>query len=486
MFKGIQEPPNNKNNEEVFFAPESEEEVTFAEEENEDEDLFAAEESEIFPARDSWKILIVDDEIEVHQITKLAFADFIFDGKSISCISAYSGAEAKQLIEKHPDTAIILLDVIMENDDSGLDVVRHIRHVLGNQLVRIILRTGQPGQVPEDVVIFDYDIDDYKTKTELTSKKLLTTAVTAIRAFRALTYLEASKQELEKIAAASARFVPKEFLKFLQKESLVDARLGDSVEREMTVMFADIRSFTSLSETMSPKDNFDFINSYLSRMGPIIREHNGFIDKYIGDGIMALFPDSADDAVAAAIEMQKQVVVYNSHRANIGYEPISIGIGLHTGELMLGTIGEDERMESTVISDGVNLASRIEGLTKVYGVGIAVSEETMGQLREREKYHCRFLGKVQVKGKKVAVGVFEIYDGDGPEAIALKTKTRKDFERGIELYQDRQIEESCEIFAEILQTNPQDRAAKVYVKRCEKLQKFGTPEGWEAVETFEN
>ncbi|MCZ0900792.1 adenylate/guanylate cyclase domain-containing response regulator, partial [Microcoleus sp. HI-ES] len=182
--------------------------------------------------------------------------------------------------------------------------------------------------------------------------------VTALRAFRSLNQIESSKSELEKIAAASARFVPREFLKFLKRESIVDARLGDSVQAEMTIMFADIRSFTSLSESMSPRENFEFLNSYLSRVGPVIREYNGFIDKYIGDGIMALFPNRAEDAVQAAIEMQHQVKIYNRHRQNSGYQPISIGIGLHTGTLMLGTIGEAERMESTVISDAVNLASR--------------------------------------------------------------------------------------------------------------------------------
>lgn len=187
--------------------------------------------------------MIVDDEAEVHNLTIFAFDNFQFDGKSIKFLSAYNGREAKQLIEENPETAMILLDVIMETDDAGLQVVKYIRDVLGNKLVRIILRTGQPGQVPEDVVILDYDIDDYKTKTELTAKKLFTNVVTALRAFRTLKTLEANTLELQNIAAASARFVPKEFLKFLEKESIVEARLGDSVQKEMTILFSDIRSF---------------------------------------------------------------------------------------------------------------------------------------------------------------------------------------------------------------------------------------------------
>lgn len=438
-----------------------------------DDELIFAEEDEVEqkPIEASWKILIVDDEIEIHNITKLALKDFTFENKLIKFISAYSGKEAKEMIQAHPDIALILLDVVMETEEAGLEVVKYIRDILDNQIVRIILRTGQPGQVPEDVVIVSYDINDYKTKTELTNKKLFTTVVTALRAFRSLTQIEASKSELEKIAAASARFVPREFLRFLKIESIVDARLGDSVQAEMTIMFADIRSFTSLSESMSPQQNFDFINSYLSRVGPVIRQYNGFIDKYIGDGIMALFPNRAEDAVQAAIEMQHQVKIYNIHRQNSGYQPIALGIGLHTGTLMLGTIGEAERMESTVISDAVNLASRVEGLTKLYGVGIVASVQTLCRLDDPQHYKCRFLDRVQVKGKKTPVGVFEIYDGDSDTTIQLKAQTQTYFEQGIFLYYQQQFAQARRMFRRVLQVNKSDQAASFYAERCGILMK---------------
>ena len=179
--------------------------------------------------------------------------------------------------------------------------------------------------------------------------------------------------ELSKINIAYGRFVPREFLRFLERESIVDVRLGDQVLKEMSILFADIRSFTTLSEGMSPEENFNFLNSYLSRVGPVIRNRRGFIDKYIGDAVMALFPESADDALQAAIAIQKEVAIYNRYRQKSGYRAIAIGIGLHRGSLMLGTIGEEQRMESTVISDAVNLASRLEELTKVYGVSILIS-----------------------------------------------------------------------------------------------------------------
>jgi two-component system sensor histidine kinase ChiS len=236
-------------------------------------------------------------------------------------------------------------------------------------------------------------------------------------------------------------------------------------------MFADIRSFTSLSESMSPQQNFDFINSYLSRVGPVIRQYNGFIDKYIGDGIMALFPNRAEDAVQAAIEMQHQVKIYNLHRQNSGYQPISLGIGLHTGTLMLGTIGEAERMESTVISDAVNLASRVEGLTKLYGVGIVASVQTLCRLDDPQHYKCRFLDRVQVKGKKTPVGVFEIYDGDSDTMIELKAQTQTYFEQGIFLYYQQQFAQARRMFRRVLQVNKSDQAASFYAERCGILMK---------------
>ena len=161
------------------------------------------------------------------------------------------------------------------------------------------------------------------------------------------------------------RFVPHAFLAIVGKPSIVDVELGDNKRQNMTVLFSDIRNFTTLSEKMTPDENFAFINTFLERMGPVIRAHNGFIDKYIGDAIMALF-NNADDALCAGLAMHDALEGFNAERVASGLEPIAIGVGLNTGSLMLGTIGEKHRMDGTVISDAVNLASRIESLTKEY------------------------------------------------------------------------------------------------------------------------
>ncbi|MCS4308145.1 response regulator RpfG family c-di-GMP phosphodiesterase [Rheinheimera pacifica] len=170
-----------------------------------DDFLFAEEpEPTVAVLNGSWKVLIVDDEPEVHAVTKLALSDFTFQSKNLTFFSAYSGAEAKELIKQHPDTAIILLDVVMETDDAGLLVARYTREELHNEHVRIILRTGQPGQAPERQVIINYDINDYKSKTELTAQKLFTVIMSSLRSYRDIMSLEQSRQGLEKIINASA------------------------------------------------------------------------------------------------------------------------------------------------------------------------------------------------------------------------------------------------------------------------------------------
>ena len=284
-----------------------------------------------------------------------------------------------------------------------------------------------------------------------------------------------------KLTESYSYFVPKEFLEFLEKKSIIDIKLGDNVQKEMTILFSDIRSFTMLSERMSPQENFNFLNSCLSRIGPVVRNNGGFIDKYIGDAVMALFPGRAEDAVHAAIAMQNVIRTYNRNRENTGYEPIEIGVGIHTGVLMLGTIGEERRMEGTVISDSVNLASRLEGLTKLYGASIIVSSHTLKSLEKASDFASRFLDRVQVKGKKKWVDIFEIFESDLPELVEVMSKTKKDFEQGIYLYKEKEFIKALEHFRKVLEENREDRAARLYVQRCENFAKYGVPDGWEGV-----
>ena len=270
--------------------------------------------------------------------------------------------------------------------------------------------------------------------------------------------------ELNLIKAAT-RFVPNQFLSLLGHQSLVDVQLGDQVQQEMSVLFSDIRDFTALSEAMTPQETFEFINAYLERMEPAIAEHNGFIDKYMGDGIMALFSGGADDAVKAGIAMLQSLAEYNQYRANFGLIPIQIGIGINTGSLMLGTVGGKNRMDGTVISDAVNLASRVEGLTKLYGVSMLITEKTFLELNE-PIYAIRPIERVKVKGKSKLVMVYEVFEADPPEVKEGKLATSHIFIAALYQYKLNNFREAGKLFADCLRQNPKDSVAKIYLHRC--------------------
>lgn len=151
------------------------------------------------PEAKPWKILVVDDEPDIHAITKIALSDFKLDNRGLSQLHAYSAKEARNILEENPDIAILLLDVVMESDGAGLDLVRYIRNVLGNKTMRIVLRTGNPGHAPERRVIAEFDINDYREKSELTTQKLNTVMYTALRSYRDILATEGEKKQLEKL-----------------------------------------------------------------------------------------------------------------------------------------------------------------------------------------------------------------------------------------------------------------------------------------------
>ncbi|MEG4530706.1 AAA family ATPase [Microcoleus sp. D2_18a_D3] len=274
--------------------------------------------------------------------------------------------------------------------------------------------------------------------------------------------------KLFQINKAYERFVPNQFLQFLEKASIIDVELGDQVQLEMSVLFSDIRDFTTLSESMTPEENFHFINAYLSRMESAIIENNGFIDKYIGDAIMALFSGNADNAVNASIAMLHQLQVYNQERVNSGYAPIKIGIGINTGNLMLGTVGGQNRMDTTVISDAVNLASRVEGLTKNYGVALLITQQTFNKLANPSNYAMRMIAQVSVKGKVNLSTIYEVFEADIPETKRGKLATKDLFEQGVSLYRQQKFIQATELFAQCLNLCPSDQVAQIYFDWCEQ------------------
>ena len=284
-----------------------------------------------------------------------------------------------------------------------------------------------------------------------------------------------------RLTEAYQRFVPKQLLTILNKDSILDVQLGDQVQKEMSILFSDIRSFTSLSESMSPEENFRFVNKYLSKMGPIVRDNHGYIDKYIGDSIMALFDRSPEDAVHTSVKMLNALRVYNKERIQEGNNPILIGIGVNTGKMMLGTLGESDRMEGSVISDAVNLAARLEGLTKLYKTPLLLSEETLLKIGD-SIFDTRLIDKVAVKGKENPVMVYEVLNGEYTDLRDAKISTLPKFKKGFELYQNQQFKNALEFFKTCIEKVPEDGVAELYIERCEKLISSGwDTETWDGI-----
>lgn len=290
--------------------------------------------------------------------------------------------------------------------------------------------------------------------------------------------------ELKRFNDSFARFFPAEYLKFLRKDSVTQVQLGDYVSKTMAVMFSDIRSFTTLSETMSPQENFNFVNDYLKRVSPEIRNHYGIIVKFLGDGMMAVFPEGADDAVASGIAKQKRVQEFNQDRLAQGDSPVQVGIGIHVGHMMLGMVGDKNRLQGDAFSDNVNLTARLEGLTKFYGVSMLISSQTLEHLSNPAQYQIRFLDRAIVKGRNEAIAVYEVLDAESEEICHLKLQTQADFKQGIEYYRDRAVKDAKACFEQVLAVNPSDKTAKLYLERVEGLLEHGIPENWNEAWAF--
>ncbi|PID55786.1 GGDEF domain-containing protein [candidate division KSB3 bacterium] len=415
-------------------------------------------------AETEFTILIVDDEAVNQQVLVNHLSS-----RNFRLLQAENGIDALKILDRERSLDLVLLDIMMPKM-SGYDVARKIRErFLPNELPIIMLTAKN--LVSDVVTGLSSGANDYLTKP-FSKYELLARIDTHLHLLR--------------INKSYSRFVPFSFMRELKRKSILDVKIGDHVHKDMTVLFSDIREYTSLSELMSPKDNFNFLNGYLARVGPIIQQHRGFVNQYYGDGLMALFPGQPEDGVQAAIAMQKRVTEYNQERAQKGRKAIQIGVGLNTGPLMLGIIGDGRRAAASVVSDTVNTASRMEGLTKFYGVPIVVSGSTFSQLSDPTLYHHRFLDRVRVKGKKNPVSVYDFYGNERESIIMKKQKSQEEFSEGLACYFAKNFVGATSCFYEVLRINPDDLTAKVFLERSLHNQFKGVPDGWDGIERRES
>lgn len=224
--------------------------------------------------------------------------------------------------------------------------------------------------------------------------------------------LEDSFGKLRQTLESFERFVPRKFLNVIAPEGIENIVVGTGAPRNVSVLFTDLRGFTSISEDLRPIDVFRLLNDYLARMGAAIDEAGGFVDKYIGDAIMALFDDEHTDGVLrAVIGMRAGLRAFNAERKTYGLPPIESGIGVHGGEVVMGTIGFANKIESTVIGDPVNVASRVEAMTKDHGVHVLVTGQIVARLRDRSAFPLRIVATgVSVRGRDEAIDLYTLDD----------------------------------------------------------------------------
>ncbi|MBF0401639.1 MAG: response regulator [Magnetococcales bacterium] len=448
------------------------------------------------------RVLIVDDErFNITVLVNLLRPYY-------ETLVAKSGEQALRSVHSATPPDLILLDIQMPEMD-GYEVCRQLKANAATRAIPIIFVTAM-NDVGDEVKGFELGAVDYiakpisppvvyarvrahleivmaRNQIQSLNGDLSQALVEQKMAYEALHQARIELAETQAMAVmtkAFEKFVPKQFLECLAKEGLEHIKAGTVELSTITVMFTDIRSFTKLSEQMSPHDIFALLNNYIGRMQKPIERNNGFIDKFIGDAIMALFDGSmqeqATHAVQAAIGMQQELQLFNRERAAAGLDPVITGIGLHIGEVMMGTLGNDNRMDSTVIGDAANLAARLEGLTKYYQCPIIISDELFALL-EPGHFLCRPLDRVVVKGRSRAVLVYEVFNTDPEPQRARKLASLDSYRAGLELFYGRRWQESLQAFQHCLEQDGDDVMSRMYAERSSLLMAEPPAADWNGI-----
>ena len=283
--------------------------------------------------------------------------------------------------------------------------------------------------------------------------------------------------EVTKLSNSYFRFVPQQFLKVLGKTNVTQIRLGEQQKKRMTILVCNMRNFTDFSAKLSTEENFRFINSFLKRFGPVIREYGGFTSRYLGPGMLALFPNDASSALKAALKLRAVLKEYNEYRAQKNYEPVDIGIAIHTGDVMLGIIGEEQRMEGSVVSHHVQIALDLERLSAKLGVSVLLTGDTMQAVKTVEGQY-RKLGEFQIDEDHPPIELYDLFEGDSELIRRLKKETKAQFEAAVEAFRQGRFYDARERFVQVMKKNRYDLTAKLYFFECDKYFQQGVSADW--------
>ncbi len=360
-------------------------------------------------------ILLVDDEP-----MNLILLEHLLEPEGYETFAADSGAQALATA-KQVRPSLILLDVMMPEMD-GFEVCRQLRADPDLQSVPIIFLTALSDDESR-LKGLGLMGDDYLTKpisnSLVLAKVANTLRLTQMRAteFRVEIREQAQRQVnaawniSESLLEKFRLFVPDQLLNRIAPKGVESIQLGNAIEAEVTALFCDIRGFTSIVETQPAADTFEWLNAFFSRMNQVITDNGGFIDKFMGDALMAVFdrPHHAQNALTAALSMQQTLTEFNRTYEQYNLQqPLKVGIGIHTGTAVMGTIGSDRRMDSTVIGDVINTASRLEELTKLYKCPILASDRVIAEIKHPEAFQLRWVDRIAPRGKQQEYDLYEV------------------------------------------------------------------------------
>jgi len=416
------------------------------------------------------KVLIVEDSETNIDI----LIDALEEDYEISV--ATDGETAIEILEEEMQD-LILMDVMMPGID-GYETCRRIKENPKFKNTPIIFITGK-AETQDIIKGFQVGGVDYIAKPFHREE-----VCARVRNHLELQFLK--KKDEERMRATMSRYLGPELV-----ETLIESGqevMGTS-NHETTVLFSDIRSFITFSEELGAQETINMLNEYFTEMVRCIKGEKGMLDKFIGDAIMAVFgaplplEDHADCGVRAAISMVNSLSQLNVERQANGKKQIKMGIGLNSSPVIAGNIGSSDRMDYTVIGDGVNLAARLEGATKFYGAQILISEYTYKSLKG--DYLIRELDRITLKGKTKPRRIYEVLDFHTVESFPNKSEVLELFEIGIGHYRNGNWDGSIKAFEEALKLHPNDTAAQVYIDRCEYLKLNSAGETWDGIWNFD-